>query len=148
MRARDLRRAAHRRRRAHLDHLVAELEGQRAAGDEVDLLDLVVVVARALLEVRVRRDADQRQRDLFSAQLPRQTAEFARAVGALVVVGDVIGVDDRVLAHSREATRGSKVAPAMKVRLAYGAGGLEVELPEQRTTVVEPTYHAGAADEE
>jgi hypothetical protein len=36
----------------------------------------------------------------------------------------------------------------MKVRLAYGAGGLEVELPEQRTTVVEPTYHAGAADEE
>ena len=35
----------------------------------------------------------------------------------------------------------------MKVRLAYGAGGLEVELPDDRTTVVEPTYHAGAADE-
>ena len=34
----------------------------------------------------------------------------------------------------------------MKVRLAYGAGGLEVELPEQ-TTVVEPAYHAGAEDE-
>lgn len=34
----------------------------------------------------------------------------------------------------------------MKVRLAYGAGGLEVELPEQ-TTVVEPAYHAGADDE-
>ncbi|HEY6891726.1 MAG TPA: nickel-dependent lactate racemase [Solirubrobacter sp.] len=35
----------------------------------------------------------------------------------------------------------------MKVRLAYGAGGLEVELPDARTTVVEPAYHAGAADE-
>ena len=35
----------------------------------------------------------------------------------------------------------------MKVRLAYGAGGLEVELPEERTTVVEPTYHAGAPDQ-
>ena len=35
----------------------------------------------------------------------------------------------------------------MKVRLAYGGGGLEVELPEERTTVVEPAYHEGAADE-
>lgn len=35
----------------------------------------------------------------------------------------------------------------MKVRLAYGVGGLEVELPDDRTTVVEPAYHAGAADE-
>ena len=35
----------------------------------------------------------------------------------------------------------------MKVRLAYGAGGLEVELPDERTTVVEPAYHAGADDE-
>ena len=35
----------------------------------------------------------------------------------------------------------------MKVRLAYGAGGLEVDLPEERTTVVEPAYHAGAPDE-
>ena len=35
----------------------------------------------------------------------------------------------------------------MKVRLAYGVGGLEVELPDERTTVVEPTYHAGAEDE-
>jgi nickel-dependent lactate racemase len=35
----------------------------------------------------------------------------------------------------------------VKVRLAYGAGGLEVELPEDRTTVVEPAYHAGAGDE-
>jgi nickel-dependent lactate racemase len=34
----------------------------------------------------------------------------------------------------------------MKVRLAYGAGGLEVELPDA-TTVVEPAYHAGADDE-
>jgi nickel-dependent lactate racemase len=35
----------------------------------------------------------------------------------------------------------------MKVRLAYGAGGLEVELPAGRTTVVEPEFHAGAQDE-
>src|SRR4051812_29028087 len=35
----------------------------------------------------------------------------------------------------------------MKVRLAYGTRGLEVELPDDRTTVVEPTYHAGADDE-
>ncbi|MBE2320600.1 nickel-dependent lactate racemase [Solirubrobacter sp. CPCC 204708] len=35
----------------------------------------------------------------------------------------------------------------MKVRLAYGVGGLEVELPDDRTTVVEPAYHAGAPDE-
>jgi len=35
----------------------------------------------------------------------------------------------------------------VKVRLAYGAGGLEVELPDDRTTVVEPAYHAGAEDE-
>ena len=35
----------------------------------------------------------------------------------------------------------------MKVRLAYGAGGLEVELPQDRTTVVEPAYHEGAPDQ-
>src|SRR3954447_10830160 len=42
---------------------------------------------------------------------------------------------------------GSRVGLAMKVRLAYGAGGLEVELPQERTTVVEPTYQPGAPDE-
>jgi nickel-dependent lactate racemase len=35
----------------------------------------------------------------------------------------------------------------VKVRLAYGVGGLVVDLPDDRTTVVEPSYHAGAADE-
>jgi hypothetical protein len=35
----------------------------------------------------------------------------------------------------------------VKVRLAYGTTGLEVELPDDRTTVVEPAYHAGASDE-
>ena len=35
----------------------------------------------------------------------------------------------------------------MKVRLAYGSGGLEVDLPDERTMVVEPAYHAGAPDE-
>src|SRR3954449_9012632 len=42
----------------------------------------------------------------------------------------------------------SRVRTSMKVRLAYGAGGLEVDLPEERTTVVEPAYHAGADDEQ
>src|SRR3954471_10472949 len=35
----------------------------------------------------------------------------------------------------------------VKVRLAYGIGGLEVDLPEEGPTVVEPAYHEGAADE-
>ena len=35
----------------------------------------------------------------------------------------------------------------MNVRLAYGSGGLDVELPAGRTTVVRPEDHAGAADE-
>jgi len=35
----------------------------------------------------------------------------------------------------------------VKVRLAYGVEGLEVDLPDDRTTVVEPAYHAGAPDE-
>ncbi|HET6549842.1 MAG TPA: nickel-dependent lactate racemase, partial [Solirubrobacter sp.] len=35
----------------------------------------------------------------------------------------------------------------VKVRLAYGVTGLEVELPDARTTVVEPAYHEGAPDE-
>ena len=33
------------------------------------------------------------------------------------------------------------------VRLAYGEDGLEVELPADRTTVVEPTYAAAAEDQ-
>lgn len=38
-------------------------------------------------------------------------------------------------------------ADTTTVRLAYGEEGLEVELPTDRTTVVEPTYAAGAADQ-
>ncbi|MFP5336398.1 MAG: nickel-dependent lactate racemase [Actinomycetes bacterium] len=34
----------------------------------------------------------------------------------------------------------------MRVRLAYGESGLEVDLPDDRTTVVEPVYVPGAAD--
>lgn len=34
----------------------------------------------------------------------------------------------------------------MLVRLAYGESGLEVELPDDRTTVVAPTYQPGAPD--
>jgi len=35
----------------------------------------------------------------------------------------------------------------MKVRLAYGQGHLPVELPEGRTTVIEPSHNPGLADE-
>ena len=36
----------------------------------------------------------------------------------------------------------------MKVRLAYGRDGLEVELPDERTTVIEPTFVPGLPDAE
>ena len=36
----------------------------------------------------------------------------------------------------------------MKVELAYGKGSLTVELPDERTTVIEPTYVPGLPDEE
>ena len=36
----------------------------------------------------------------------------------------------------------------MKVRLAYGRDGLDVELPDERTTVIEPTYVPGLPDAE
>ena len=55
---------------ADLVDVVADAERERPARDEVDLLDLVVEVAGALLEVRVRRDADQRQRDLLGSRAP------------------------------------------------------------------------------
>jgi len=35
----------------------------------------------------------------------------------------------------------------MKVKLAYGQGCLEVELPESNTTIIEPAHLAGLADE-
>ena len=36
---------------------------------------------------------------------------------------------------------------SVNVRLAYGSGGLDVDLPAARTTVLEPIRHPGAADE-
>ena len=35
----------------------------------------------------------------------------------------------------------------LRVRLAYGEHGLDVDLPSDRTTVVEPTYVAAAEDQ-
>src|SRR5687767_724475 len=35
----------------------------------------------------------------------------------------------------------------MKVNLAYGQGQLPIDLPEERTTVIKPSHHAGLADE-
>ena len=36
----------------------------------------------------------------------------------------------------------------MRVRLAYGRSGLEVELPDERTTIIEPTFVPGLPDAE
>jgi nickel-dependent lactate racemase len=36
----------------------------------------------------------------------------------------------------------------VNVRLAYGGGGLDIDLPESRTTVVRPADHPGAPDEQ
>ena len=36
----------------------------------------------------------------------------------------------------------------MRVRLAYGRDGLDVELPDERTTVIEPTFVPGLPDAE
>src|SRR3954465_4510108 len=99
--ARRARRDRHRARRGHALDLVAEAHRQRPARDEVELLDLVVVVAGALLEVRVRRDADQRRGELLGAERSGQPAELARDVSAVVGVLDVVGADDRVVAHGR-----------------------------------------------
>lgn len=38
------------------------------------------------------------------------------------------------------------VGRRVEVKLAYGTGGLVVDLPDERTTVVEPEYHPGAKD--
>src|ERR1700749_1303444 len=35
----------------------------------------------------------------------------------------------------------------MKIELAYGRGHLSVELPDKRTTVIEPSHTAGLPDE-
>src|SRR5438132_5939534 len=37
--------------------------------------------------------------------------------------------------------------PEMKVRLAYGRGHLAVDLPDERTTVIEPAHTPGLGDE-
>ncbi len=34
----------------------------------------------------------------------------------------------------------------MKIRLAYGVEGLEVEVPSDRTTIIEPEFSAPVAD--
>lgn len=50
--------------------------------------------------------------------------------------------------HSLRFPSGSRYAfPQMNVNLAYGRGGLTVDLPQDRTTVIEPTFRPGLADE-
>src|SRR3954469_2280096 len=105
VRARRARRDAHHRTGRHLLDVVAEPYGQRPGRDHVDLLDLLVVVAGPLLEVRVRRDPDQGHRQLLGLERPGEPAELTGDVGAFVVVVDVVGGDDRVVAHHLDAMR-------------------------------------------
>ena len=44
------------------------------------------------------------------------------------------------------ALRGPAI-PFMNVRLAYGQGHLEIDLPDDRTTVIQPSHRPGLADE-
>ena len=110
-------RDAHRGGRAHRPDLVAEAHGQHAAGDEVELLHLVVEVAGALLEVRVRRHADQGRRELLGAQRLGQPPELAGHVGARVGVASVVRVHDRVVSHPSPPPAGSRdPLPACRAR--------------------------------
>jgi hypothetical protein len=63
-----------------------------------------MVVAGALLEVRMRRDSDQRQRDLLGAERIAERPELARNTGALVEVVYGVRADDGVVAHARSVT--------------------------------------------
>ena len=94
--------------------VVAEAHRQRPARDEVELLLLLVVVAGALLEVAVRRHADQRHRDLLGAERVAQGPELAGDVRAGVDVVDVVRVDDRVVAHLASLTAQAEAKPVPK----------------------------------
>src|SRR4051794_22527717 len=105
VRAHRLGRDPHGRAGLHPLDRVAKAHGQRAAGDEVELLELLVVVARALLEVAVRRDPDQRDGELLGAERLRQPPELSGHVGARVAVLDVVGAGDRVVGHAAHLPR-------------------------------------------
>src|SRR3954454_14896038 len=75
--------------------LVAQPHRQLAACDEIELLDLVVGVSGALLEVGVRRYPDQCRGNLRAAKCIGEAAKLPWDVGALVGVADLIRMDDR-----------------------------------------------------
>src|SRR3954454_25363142 len=62
-------------------------------------------MARALFEVRVRRDADQRDRELLGSERLGQAAELAGHVGVVCV-----GVLDVIGAHHGEGFHGDRLA--------------------------------------
>src|SRR4051794_37917665 len=88
-------RDANDRASADLVDLVTQPHRQLAACDEIELLDLVVCVSGPLLEVGVRRYADQRGGDLRAAKRIGEAAKLPWDVGALIGVANLIRVDDR-----------------------------------------------------
>ena len=84
-----------RRTGAQRADLLAQSHCELAARDQVEFLDLVVRVSCPLLEIAVRRYADQGGGDLCRPQRLGEPAELAWDVGAGVGVANVIRRDDR-----------------------------------------------------
>jgi hypothetical protein len=76
--------------------LVTEAHRQNSTAHQIELLDLVVEVTGALLEVRVRGDPDEGHRQLPAPQRLGEAAKLARNVGRVMWVVDLVGLDDGV----------------------------------------------------
>src|SRR5579884_2619293 len=131
VRARRLRRHADGSRRADRADLLAEAHGQRAAGQQIELFDLVVEMARPLLEVRVGGDPDQRGSQLAASERAGQAAEFPGYIAARV---GVVGVHDGELGRGL-GFRGHAIASTRQ----------RAVMPPS-TTIVAPTTEAASSD--
>src|SRR6476659_4147186 len=142
-RARDLRR----RRRARVQRPRCLPCGSRARSQPPAIggaaLDRCLVGSR-----RARRSE--------RARPPRQPQRADAGQGHLATGAGADRADGagraRALRRPAAGGRGLRAArvarsPAVKVALAYGSDGRSVDLPEERTTVVEPLYPRAVADE-
>src|SRR3954447_22264874 len=99
MRARGSGRDSYDRARGHLLDLLSEAHGHPPPGDYVELLELVVVVPRPLLEVRVRRHPDKGHGDLFASERVLEAAELTGDVRVRVWILHFVRTHDRVPGH-------------------------------------------------